>query len=67
MYALCFWINQLCSKNVYLHLLEGLFAERTAEVVVQTPLHAVFTEGVTTGRSYWLEKQPFVDKEKTGT
>lgn len=49
---------------MYLHLLEGLFAERTAKVVVQTPLHAVFTESVTTGRSYWLEKQPFVDKEK---
>lgn len=46
------------------HLLQRLFAERTAEVVVQTPLYAVFTKGVTTGSRDWLKKQPFEDREE---
>lgn len=46
------------------HLLQRLFAERTAEVVVQTPLNAVFTKGVTTGSCDWLKKQPFEDREE---
>lgn len=55
-----FQIVQRC-----LYLLKWLFAERTAEVVVQAPLDAVFTESVTTGSSDWLEKQPLEDREKT--
>lgn len=65
----CFFPH--CNKNnVYTrvqkcwHLLQRLFAERTAEVVVQTPLYAVFTKGVTTGSRDWLKKQPFEDREE---
>lgn len=55
-------------KTMYIrecrHLLQRLFAEWTAEVVVQTPLYAVFTKGVTTGSCDWLKKQPFEDREE---
>lgn len=47
------------------HLLQWLLAEWTAEVVVQAPLYAVFTEGVTTGGSDWLKEQPSKDRVKT--
>lgn len=41
-----------------------MFAEWTAEVVVQTPLYAVLTEGVTTGSGDWFEEQP-ADSKRT--
>ena len=41
-----------------------MFTEWTAEVVVQTPLDAVFAEGVTTGGCDWLKKQPAGDRDR---
>ena len=47
------------------HLLQGLLAQRTAEVVVQTPLHTVLAEGVAAGGGDWLVEQPEVHIELT--
>lgn len=38
--------------------MQGLLAERTAEVVVQTPLHTVLTESVTAGGGDRLVEKP---------
>ncbi|KAG7241795.1 hypothetical protein INR49_024765 [Caranx melampygus] len=39
------------------------YREWTAEVVVQTPLYAVFTKSVTTGGSDWFKEQPSESEE----
>lgn len=46
------------------YLLQRLFAEWAAEVVVQTPLYAVFTEGMTTWSGDWLKKQSSDGRER---
>lgn len=45
------------------YLLQWLFTEWTAKVVVQTPLYAVFTKSVPTGCSDWFKEQPLESGE----
>ena len=45
--------------------MQRLLAERTAEVVVQTPLHTVLTEGVSAGGGDRLVEQPEDHREFT--